>query len=233
MTAIARFAGAALLGALCAGCATAPSKVDPLEPMNRALYQVHDALDSAVAKPVAEGYEAVVPKFVRTAFGNVFHNIDDLFSAVNGILSGRFDSAGNDLGRVMLNTLAGFGGLIDVASDAGIERGNLDFGTTFAIWGIPAGPYLFIPLFGPTTVRDGTGVLIRIAVGPVGFIPDVPLRNTIYGVGYVDIRAQALDVGDIVSEAALDRYTFIRNAYFQRRRYLIYGGKPPPEEDDQ
>jgi len=224
---------AAMLCLLVGGCASAPSKVDPLEPMNRALYRVHDALDSAVAKPVAEGYVAVVPQFIRTAFSNVFHNIDDLFSAVNGILSGRFDTAGNDLGRVMLNTLAGAGGLIDVASDAGMERGNLDFGTTFAIWGIPAGPYLFIPLFGPTTVRDGTGVLVRIAVGPVGFLPDVPLRNSLYGVGYVDLRAQALDAGDIVNQAAIDRYTFIRNAYFQRRRYLIYNGKPPPETEDE
>jgi phospholipid-binding lipoprotein MlaA len=224
----------ALLGACLAGCASAPSKVDPLEPMNRALYGVHDALDSAVVKPVAEGYEVVVPKFMRTAFTNVFNNIDDLFSAVNGLLQGKPDKAGNDLGRVMTNTLFGLGGLIDVATDAGIERGNEDFGQTFAVWGFPQGPYLFIPLFGPTTVRDGTGVLVRIAVGPVGYIPDVPLRNSIYGLGYVDLRAQALDAGDIVDKAALDRYTFIRNAYLQRRRYLIYDGKPPPEaEDDQ
>ncbi len=232
MTAVARAAAAAALGALLAGCAATPSKVDPLEPMNRALYRVHDALDSAFVKPVAEGYEAILPRFMRTAFGNVFNNIDDLFSAVNGLLQGKPDKAGNDLGRVMLNTLAGFGGLIDVASDAGIERGNEDFGQTFAVWGFPQGPYLFIPLFGPTTVRDGTGVLVRIAVGPVGYIPDVPLRNSLYGVGYVDLRAQALDAGEIVEKAALDRYTFIRNAYLQRRRYLIYDGKPPPEEDE-
>jgi phospholipid-binding lipoprotein MlaA len=233
VTALARAAGAAMLGALCAGCATAPSKVDPLEPMNRALYQVHDALDSAFAKPVAEGYEAIVPKVVRTAFSNVFYNIDDLFSAVNGLLQGKPDKAGNDLGRVMVNTLFGLGGLIDIATEAGIERGNEDFGQTFAVWGFPQGPYLFIPLFGPTTVRDGTGVLVRIGLGPVGFIPDVPVRNSIYGLGYVDLRAQALDAGDLLDQAALDRYTFIRNAYLQRRRYLVYDGKPPPEEDDQ
>jgi len=234
VTALARAAAAALTCALGAGCASAPSKVDPLEPMNRALYSVHDALDTALAKPVAEGYEAIVPKFVRTAFSNVFYNIDDLFSAVNGLLQGKLDKAGNDLGRVMTNTLFGLGGLIDVATDAGIERGNEDFGQTFAVWGFPQGPYLFIPLFGPTTVRDGTGVLVRIAVGPVGYIPDVPLRNSIYGLGYVDLRAQALDAGDLLNQAALDRYTFIRNAYLQRRRYLIYDGKPPPEpEDDQ
>jgi phospholipid-binding lipoprotein MlaA len=220
--------------ALVAGCATGPSKVDPLEPMNRAAFQVHEALDSAVVKPVAEGYVAVVPKLIRTGINNVFNNIDDLFSAVNGFLQGKPDKAGNDLGRVMVNTLFGFGGLIDIASDAGIERGNEDFGQTFAVWGFPAGPYLFVPLFGPTTVRDGVGVLVRIAVGPVGFIPNVPIRNSLYGVGYVDLRAQALDVGELVDTAALDRYLFIRNAYLQRRRYLIYDGKPPPDaEDDQ
>ena len=233
MTALARTAAVALFCALASGCASTGSKVDPLEPMNRALYQVHDALDTALAKPVAEGYEAIFPKFVRTAFSNVFYNIDDLFSAVNGLLQGKPDKAGNDLGRVMVNTLFGLGGLIDIATEAGIERGNEDFGQTFAVWGFPQGPYLFIPLFGPTTVRDGTGVLVRIGLGPVGFIPDVPVRNSIYGLGYVDLRAQALDAGDLLDQAALDRYTFIRNAYLQRRRYLVYDGKPPPEEDDQ
>jgi phospholipid-binding lipoprotein MlaA len=219
--------------ALLAGCAATPSKVDPLEPMNRALYKVHDVLDTNIVKPVAEGYVSVVPQFMRTGFANVFNNIDDLFSAVNGLLQGKPDKAGNDLGRVLINTFFGMGGLIDIASDAGIERGNEDFGQTFAVWGFPQGPYLFVPLFGPTTVRDGTGVLVRIAVGPVGFLPDVPVRNSLYGLGYVDLRAQALDAGGIVDTAALDRYLFIRNAYLQRRRYLVYDGKPPPEPEDE
>ena len=219
--------------ALLAGCAATPSKVDPLEPMNRALYKVHDVLDTNIVKPVAEGYATVVPQFMRTGFANVFNNIDDLFSAVNGLLQGKPDKAGNDLGRVLINTFFGMGGLIDIASDAGIERGNEDFGQTFAVWGIPQGPYLFIPLFGPTTVRDGAGVIVRIAVGPVGYINDVALRNSIYGVGYVDLRSQVLESGSIVDTAALDRYIFIRNAYLQRRRYLIYDGKPPPEPEDE
>jgi phospholipid-binding lipoprotein MlaA len=226
-------AAAVAAAALLAGCAGVPSKVDPLEPMNRALYQVHDVVDTNVVKPVAEAYVAVVPKFIRTGVANVFNNIDDLFSAVNGVLQGKPDKAGNDLGRVMTNTLFGLGGLIDVASEAGIERGNEDFGQTFAVWGFPQGPYLFIPLFGPTTVRDGTGVLVRITVGPVGFLPDVTLRNSLYGLGYVDLRAQALDAGGIIDTAALDRYLFIRNAYLQRRRYLVYDGKPPPEPEDE
>ena len=219
--------------ALLAGCAAAPSKVDPLEPMNRALYRVHDVVDTNVVKPIAQGYVDFIPYFIRKGVSNVFNNIDDAFSALNGTLQGKFDKAGNDLGRVMVNSLFGVVGLIDVASDIGIERGNEDFGLTFAHWGIPAGPYLFVPLFGPTTVRDGTGVIVRIAVGPVGFIPDVPLRNSLYGVGFVDQRSQLLGVGEIVDTAALDRYTFIRNAYFQRRRYLFYDGKPPPEAEEE
>ena len=220
--------------ALVSGCAATPSKVDPLEPMNRALYQVHDVLDANIVKPVAEGYVSVVPQFMRTGFANVFNNIDDLFSAVNGLLQGKLDKAGNDFGRVMINTMFGLGGLIDVAADLDIERGNEDFGQTFAVWGFPQGPYLFIPLFGPTTFRDGAGVIVRIALGPVGYVPNVPVRNSIYGVGYVDLRSQALESGSLVDTAALDRYIFIRNAYLQRRRYLIYDGKPPPDaEDDQ
>jgi phospholipid-binding lipoprotein MlaA len=232
MNAMLRMTAAAVVAAILAGCASTPSNVDPLEPMNRALFKVHDALDSGVAKPVAEVYIAVVPKFVRTAFTNIFNNIDDLFSAVNDLLQGKLDKAGNDLGRVLTNTMMGLGGIIDVATEAGIERGNEDFGQTFAVWGIPQGPYLFIPLFGPTTARDGAGVIVRIAVGPVGYIPNVALRNSIYGVGYVDLRADALDAGDIIDTASLDRYLFIRNAYLQRRRYLIYDGKPPPESED-
>jgi phospholipid-binding lipoprotein MlaA len=218
---------------LLAGCAAAPSKVDPLEPMNRALYAVHDVVDTNVVKPIAQGYVDIIPYFIRKGISNVFNNIEDAFSALNGTLQGKFDKAGNDMGRVMVNSLFGVVGLIDVASDIGIERGDEDFGQTFAYWGIPAGPYLFIPLFGPTTVRDGTGVIIRIAAGPVGFIPDVPLRNSLYGVGFIDQRSQLLGVGELVDTAALDRYTFIRNAYFQRRRYLIYDGKPPPEAEEE
>jgi phospholipid-binding lipoprotein MlaA len=221
------------VAALVAGCAAAPSKVDPLEPMNRALYSVHDVVDTNVVKPIAQAYVDVIPQLARTGVANVFNNIDDLFSAVNGLLQGKPDKAGNDLGRVMLNSLFGVGGLFDLASMIGIERGNEDFGQTFGVWGLPQGPYLFVPLFGPTTFRDGSGVLLRIAVGPVGFVPDLPLRNSLYGLGYVDLRAQALGAGELVDTAALDRYLFIRNAYLQRRRYLVNDGKPPPDLEDE
>jgi len=223
---------AALAAAVLAGCAAAPSRDDPFEPMNRALYEFHDVVDTAVVKPVAQAYIDVVPQLIRTGVSNVFNNLDDLFSAVNGLLQGKLDKFGDDLGRVVLNTGFGLGGIFDLASMVGIERGNEDFGQTFGAWGFPQGPYFFVPFLGPTTVRDGTGVVVRIAVGPVGYIPDVALRNSLYGLGAVDLRAQALSAGAIVDTAALDRYLFIRNAYLQRRRYLVYDGKPPPEPEE-
>jgi phospholipid-binding lipoprotein MlaA len=222
----------ALSAMLLAGCSAVPSRVDPLEPLNRAAYQFHDVVDTALVKPVVQAYVDVVPVLVRTGISNFFNNLDDLFSAINGLLQGKPDKFGNDLGRVILNTGFGLGGLIDIASDIGIERGNEDFGQTFGVWGAAQGPYLFIPFLGPTTVRDGTGNLIRLVVGPVGYIPDVPWRNTIYGIGAVDLRAQALGAGALVETAALDRYLFIRNAYLQRRRFLVYDGKPPPEPEE-
>jgi len=218
--------------ALVAGCAAAPSREDPFEPMNRALYQFHDTVDTAVVKPVARAYIDVVPELVRTGVSNVFNNIEDLISAVNDLLQGKFDKLDNDLGRVLLNTAFGVGGIFDLASMVGIERGNEDFGQTLGAWGLPQGPYLFVPFFGPTTVRDGSGTIVRIMVGPVGYIGEVPLRNSLYGLGAVDLRAQALSAGAIVDTAALDRYLFIRNAYLQRRRYLLYDGKPPPEPEE-
>ena len=150
-------ASVALAVALLAGCAAAPSRVDPFEPMNRALYQFHDTVDTAVVRPVVQAYVDVVPELVRTGVSNVFNNLDDLFSAVNGLLQGKLDKFGDDLGRVVLNTGFGLGGIFDLASMVGIERGNEDFGQTFGAWGFPQGPYFFIPFFGPTTVRDGTG----------------------------------------------------------------------------
>lgn len=220
-------AAALVATVLLGGCALTPSKVDPLEPMNRAMFEVNDVVDGNIVKPIAELYVAAVPQLVRTGIENVFNNIDDLFSGINGLLQGKTEKAGNDFGRVLLNTMCLLG-VFDVASDLGIPRGNEDFGQTFGVWGFPQGPYLFVPLFGPTTVRDGTGVLVRVYAGPVGFIPYVPLRNSIYGLGYVDLRAQALGAGDVVSTGALDRYLFIRNAYLQRRRYLQFDGNPPP-----
>jgi phospholipid-binding lipoprotein MlaA len=234
VSAATRAIGAVVTAALLAGCALGPTKSDPFEPWNRAMYAIHEPIDDNIVRPAVQAYVDYTPRVMRLAISNVFNNIDDLFSAINGFLQGKLDKAGNDLGRVLINTGFGFGGLIDIASDAGIERGMEDFGQTFGVWGFPQGPYLFVPLFGPTTVRDGTGVIVRVYLGPVGYIPDVALRNSLYGVGAVDLRAQALEASSIVDKAALDRYTFIRRAYLQRREYLVNDGQSPPvkEEDE-
>jgi phospholipid-binding lipoprotein MlaA len=225
--------GALAAALLLGGCATTTSRVDPFEPVNRAMFEVHDVVDGNLVKPLAEAYVDITPQLVRTGISNFYNNIDDLFSGINGLLQGKAEKAGHDFGRVMINTLFGVLGIFDPASDAGIERGNEDFGQTFAYWGLPRGPYLFVPLFGPTTVVDGTGFVVRVLWGPVAEIPAVALRNSLYGLGYINTRAGVLEAGKIVDTAALDRYRFIRNAYLQKRRYDVYDGKPPPEPEDE
>lgn len=215
-----------------AGCALGPTKEDPFEPFNRSMYEVHQVVDGNVVKPIAQGYVKVVPELVRTGVSNFFGNLDDMFTGINNVLEGRGQQAGDDFGRVLLNSTFGLGGIFDLASMMGIQKDKKDFGITFGKWGAPPGPYLFIPLFGPTTVRDGTGTLVRLFIGPVGYIPEVPLRNAIYGVGFVDARAQALDAESVLNTAAIDRYRFLRSAYLRNRLYQVYDGKPPPEPDD-
>ena len=223
--------------ALCAvlsGCATTSGRADdPFEASNRVMFKINEPLVEYVAKPVADLYVAVLPSFVRTAINNYVNNIDDLFSIVNDALQGKWEKMGNDMGRVMINTGFGFAGLIDIASDAGIPRGNEDFGQTFGYWGIPQGPYLFIPLWGPTTVRDGTGSILRLVWSPTNEIPNVAARNVVYGLVTVNETPGVVDAWKLVDQAALDKYTFIRRAYLQRREYLVHDGKPPPEKEEE
>lgn len=227
-------AGAILVAAvLVAGCAMGPTREDPFEPMNRASYKVHEVIDGNFVKPVAEAYVKYTPLIVRTAVHNFFGNIDDMFSFVNDMLQLKGEKAGNDLGRVITNTAFGVVGLIDIAGSANIPKGDEDFGQTFGFWGIPQGPYLFIPVFGPTTVRDGSGWLIRAYTTPVNLIDDVAARNVLWGIGGVDLRASALQTENVLNQAAIDPYTFIRRAYLQRREYLVHDGKPPPRKEDE
>lgn len=223
----------ALCTLVLAGCAATPSKVDPLEPWNRAMYSVHTAVDDAVIKPVAKAYVEFWPEPIRTGVSNFFGNIDDFFTGVNDLLQGRGDRAGDAFGRVMLNSTFGIGGIVDLASMMGIAKDKNDFGLTFGKWGAPEGAYLFVPLFGPTTVRDGTGVIVRFYLGPSGYIDNIALRNSLYGLFYLDSRAQLLQAGDVLDTAALDRYRFLRDAYLKSRRYLLYDGKPPPEPEEE
>lgn len=223
----------ALACALLAGCATTQSRVDPFEPWNRAMYQVHEAVDGAFIKPIAEGYVRTAPAPVRTSVSNFFGNIDDLFSGINHVLQGKKERAGDDFGRVLLNSTFGIAGFFDLASDMGITKDKTDFGITFGKWGAPQGPYIFVPLFGPTTVRDGTGWVVRIYANPIGYIGDVGWRNSLYGLNYLDTRAQLLSAEGVLEAAALDKYRYLRNAYLRARRYQVYDGKPPPEDEGE
>jgi phospholipid-binding lipoprotein MlaA len=218
---------------LLSACASTPGRpYDPFEASNRVMYAINDPLDKYFAKPIAQFYVDYVPSIIRTGVSNYFNNIDDLFSGINGLLQGKLDKAGDDFGRVLLNTGFGLAGLIDIASDAGIPRGEEDFGQTFGYWGIPQGPYLFIPLWGPSTVRDGTGSIMRYWWTPTQLIPDVAVRNVIYGIGAIDARARGLDATSLIEQASIDPYTFVRRSYLQRREYQVYDGKPPPEKEE-
>lgn len=230
-----RLAAAALAASvLLAGCATptATSRSDPFEPFNRAMYAINEPIDRDIIRPGIQAYIDTVPRPLRQVVTNFNNNIGDFFSGVNGLLQGKPEKAGHDFGRVLVNTSFGFGGLIDFASDARIPRGEEDFGQTFGYWGIPQGPYLFIPLFGPTTVRDGAGFGVRAALSPLDYINSWEARTALWFMGYVDARAQALEAQGLVDKAALDPYTFIRRSYLQRREYLTYDGQPPRKEED-
>ena len=212
--------------------ATAHAQVfDPLEPVNRVIFSFNDKADTYVLRPVAQTYVDVVPQLVRTGVSNVFGNIGDMFSAVNSLLQGKKEKLGNDLGRVLVNSTFGLGGIFDVAGYADVEKGNEDFGQTFGYWGIPSGPYLVIPFLGPSNIRDATGLVIQSYIDPVNQVTPDSNRYELWGLRVIDARAGLLGTEDLVAGAALDRYTFIRSAYSQRRRSLIFDGKPPKDDD--
>lgn len=217
------------------GCATNGDPRDPLEPLNRGVYKFNDAVDEALFKPVAKGYKAVLPNPVRTGVGNFFANIDDALIAVNNLLQFKFGAALSDVGRLLTNTTIGVGGLFDVASGFGLEKHNEDFGQTLGYWGIGDGPFLMLPLLGPSNVRDTVGLAAYYYLDPVWRLSHTPTRSTLGAIRFVDRRARLLDAEKILDEAALDPYTFLRDAYIQQRRNLIYDGNPPPLklEDDE
>jgi phospholipid-binding lipoprotein MlaA len=228
---------AALAAALQAGCATTGEgdPRDPLEPMNRAVYRFNDAVDAAVAKPVATAYRDVVPEPVRGYVRNFFGNIGDIFIGANNLLQGKVADGLLDWFRVAVNTVMGPLGINDWASEMGIEKHNEDFGQTFGWWGAGPGPYLVLPILGSSTVRDGVGTALDMYADPVGDVDSVRLRNSMVVTRLVGVRADLLEASRLLEEAALDRYTFQRDAYLQRRRSLVHDGSPPRErlEDEE
>jgi phospholipid-binding lipoprotein MlaA len=210
------------------GCATA-QKPDPLEPVNRQVFKFNEGVDKYVLVPTATAYRDVVPSPARTAIDNFFNNIKDAWSAVNLVLQGRLEDAGNDFMRFSLNSLMGLGGFIDWAGELGMERHNEDFGQTLGVWGVSAGAYIVWPLIGPSTVRDSIGLPIDLKASPDQLVNNIPLRNSLAAVRVINTRAGLLSATRILDEISLDKYTFVRDAYLQRRRSLIYEGNPPEE----
>ena len=206
---------------------------DPFEPLNRSVFAFNDALDQAVLRPVAQQYVRWVHPGIRQVVGNVFSNLSDPWSAFNNLLQGKPVQALGDFARFGINTIFCLGGLGDLASDLGLPRHNEDFGQTLGVWGAPSGPYLVLPLLGPSSFRDATGVVASWSADPVRQIQSEGDRTAMALMRVVDTRASLLPVDRLIEGAALDRYTFVRNAYLQRRLNLIYDGDPPePPESD-
>jgi phospholipid-binding lipoprotein MlaA len=222
------------------GCATTSAHLsarDPWEPFNREVSRFNDDADRIVLKPVATFYREKVPPLVRTGVANFFGNLGDAWSAVNSLLQFRLQEAEESLARFHLNTMFGVFGIFDVASDLNIERHREDFGQTLGRWGVPAGPYMVLPLLGPSTLRDTLALPIDRRYDLVHYFSPTGLRETAYVVRIVDRRSNLLRVGTVLEEAALDRYSFTRDAYLQRRRAEIFEGVedkgvPPPLPDE-
>lgn len=204
---------------------------DPYEGFNRTMYSVHEALDTYATKPVAQVYDKALPLPVKAGVGNFFGNVGDAWIGVNGALQGKFSDAGVDVARLLVNSTVGIFGLFDVASELGLEKHDEDFGQTLAVWGVQDGGYLFWPIIGPRTVRDTAGFGVDAYVDPVGRVRPVAVRNSLVALRAVDVRASLLPADKVVEEAALDKYSYIRDAYLQRRRSQIYDGRPPRLDD--
>ncbi len=213
--------------ALLAGCATIPGEPDPRDPlerMNRSVYKFNETVDGAVFRPIAQIYVGAVPQPVRSCVSNFFSNLGDVWSSFNSFLQGRVPDGINSMGRVLMNTTIGGLGCFDRASEVGVARVPNDFGTTLGVWGVGSGPYLVLPIVGPSTFRDGAGLAVDVYYGAAqSYINDVPVRNMVWGAAALNARANLLEAGDLLDQLALDPYSFVRDAYLQRRQRRIAG----------
>jgi phospholipid-binding lipoprotein MlaA len=218
-------AAALLLAALAlTGCASMNEK-DPYEKYNRSVFNFNDAVDRNALKPAATAYKTVLPSFVQTGVNNFFGNLSDLWSSANNVMQGKGERGLSDFTRVLINSTFGLVGVIDIASDAGLPKHNEDFGQTLGYWGVPAGPYIMLPLLGPSTLRDTVGLPVDIAADPWGYGVSSRARNIGTVVRVVDQRAVLLDASNLLEDAALDRYEFIRDGYLQRRKGQVFDGE--------
>jgi phospholipid-binding lipoprotein MlaA len=226
-----RLACLALSVSLLGGCAMGTTPGDPFESVNRGIYSFNEGLDNAILKPTAQAYRAVLPQFIRSSVSNFFSNINDVVVALNNLLQGKFTDAYSDLGRVAINTTIGVLGLFDVASEAGIEKHDEDFGQTLGKWGVGEGPFLVLPFLGPSNGRDAVGRFVDYKTDLAAYVDPTRSRNQLWGTRVVNRRSELLDASNVLQTAALDPYEFVRDAYLQRRRNLIYDGSPPPDRE--
>lgn len=226
-----------LLGlvSLLVACASIPAGVepspnDPWEPFNRSVFEFNEGLDAYLLKPVVAGYRFVLPEFVREGIYNFFSNYNDIYTALNNLLQGRPDYAASDLMRVVVNTTFGLGGLIDMATPGGLEKHKEDWGQTFGVWGVPAGPYVVLPFFGPSSVRDTFGTVADLESDYLfKYVKNIGVRNSVTGLRVVNTRNTYYEAGDLLDGAAIDKYSFMRDAYIQRREYQIHEGREDEE----
>ncbi len=221
--------------ALLSGCATAPGQArdprDPWEGMNRSVYSFNDKLDQVALKPLAKAYVNVVPSPVRTGVGNFFGNLGDVWTAANSLFQLKGQHAVESAMRVVINTTFGLGGLLDVATEMRLPKHKEDFGQTLAYWGMPSGPYLVLPVLGPSTLRDTAAMPLDMKGDLVNQVSEVSTRNSLTALHVTDIRAGLLQATDLVKDAALDPYTFVRDGYLQKRLNDVHDGNPPSDFD--
>lgn len=206
------------------------AEYDPWEGLNRRIHNFNDGLDKITLKPLAKAYQWIMPEYAERGVHNASVNLLGPLYIINNLLQGKPGRAGKELGRLIINTTIGIGGLFDVATDIGIESNPEDFGQTFAVWGIPDGPYVVVPFLGPHTLSGAFAIPFNIAADPVVYLDDSKERWIIYGIRLIDARMQLFEIDEMV-EDAYDPYLRIREAFLQNRRFRIYDGNPPEDDD--
>ncbi len=227
MTMFSRLFGAVAMLLMMSGCATGGHPQDPMEGFNRAMFKFNDVVDKAALRPAATAYQTVLPNFVQAGIGNFFGNLGDVSTGLNNLLQGKIKDGASDFLRVGLNTTVGVIGLFDIASEIGLPKHEEDFGQTLGRWGMASGPYVVLPFLGSSTLRDVGALPVDISADAWSYKRPVFWRNVGTAIRGVDRRAALLDASNLVEDAALDPYEFIRDAYLQRRQNRVYDGDPP------